>query len=339
MVINNRVNKQDWNRFLVENNGSFLQSFEWGEFQKSLNKKVWRLAIRQDDKIFLIAQIIKETFPFLNKSLLYLPFGPTFSAEFTEDNPLKVVSNTATQKKIQLFLEKTKQIAKQEDAIFLLIESLIRITYETWPRKFVVCDSQKRIQPQKVLILDLKNTENEIFNNIARGTRYNIRLAQRRGVKIISDKTKIEKFYNLLKQTSERQKFSIYPKQYFEKLIDIKGSNFKTELFLAEYNSKIVSGIIMAFFNKAAISLHSASDYNYRQLKANSLLRWHTILQAKNQGCEKYDFWGIDEKKWPGLTYHKKTFGGAEFIYPKSMDIVFQKNWHKIYKAIKKLKN
>lgn len=339
MIINNRVNRQDWDRLLVENNGSFLQSFEWGEFQKSLNKKVWRLIIGQDDKIFLIAQIIKETFPFLNKSLLYLPFGPTFSAEFTEDNPLKVVSSTTIQKKIQLFLEKTKQIAKQEDALFLLIEPFVGITYEALPCKFLVCDSQKRIQPQKVLILDLKDTEDEIFNNIAKGTRYNIRLAQRRGVKIISDKTSIEKFYNLLKQTSERQRFSIYSKQYFKKLLDVKSNNFKTELFLAEYNNKIISGIIMAFFNKTAISLHSASDYNYRQLKANSLLRWYTILQAKDQGCEKYDFWGIDEKKWPGLTYHKKTFGGTEFAYPKSMDIVFQKNWYNLYKIIRKLKN
>jgi len=241
------------------------------------------------------------------------------------------------EEEIIFFLKKIKEIAKKENSIFLHIEPFLEIPFLKKGHFYEKSNSLKRFQPQRVLILDLKKSEEEIFNNISSGTRYNIKLAQRKGVKIISHKAKFEEFYKLLKDTAKRQKFCIYQKEYFKKLLEIEDNDFKTELFLAEYNTKIISAIIMAFFNKTAISLHSASDYQYRKLKANSLLRWQTILRAKKENCEKYDFWGIDEKKWPSLTYFKKNFGGKKFEYPESIDIIFQTNWYKLYKIFKKV--
>ena len=69
--------KENWNEFLLENRGSFLQSFEWGEFQKSLSKNIWRARITHNEKVGLQALVIKERMRF--KSYFYIPYGPVFS--------------------------------------------------------------------------------------------------------------------------------------------------------------------------------------------------------------------------------------------------------------------
>lgn len=72
--------KGDWSEFLVENNGHFLQSWQWGELQKKEGRKVWRLAIKDRGVVALQAQIIKHNLP-LGKSFFYIPFRPLLSDE------------------------------------------------------------------------------------------------------------------------------------------------------------------------------------------------------------------------------------------------------------------
>jgi len=107
------------------------------------------------------------------------------------------------------------------------------------------------------------------------------------------------------------------------------------ELFVAIYNKKIIVANIVMFYKETAIYLHGASDYQYRNLMAPYLLQWQQILEAKERGCSEYDFWGIDEKKWPGVTRFKRGFGGKEIVYPGAYDLVFQPTWYRIYKLAK----
>ncbi len=104
------------------------------------------------------------------------------------------------------------------------------------------------------------------------------------------------------------------------------------ELFLADFKNKIIAANIVVFWEKTAIYLHGASDYEQRNLMAPHLLQWEQIKEAKKRGCIEYDFWGIDEKKWPGVTRFKKGFGGREVEYPGAFDLIFQPVWYKIYK-------
>ena len=69
LTIRENTSKKLWNNFLVLNNGSFLQSFEWGEFQKSFDKKIWRIAIFDNHSVVASVQIIKEFFPIKGKIL------------------------------------------------------------------------------------------------------------------------------------------------------------------------------------------------------------------------------------------------------------------------------
>ncbi len=324
--------KREWDEFLIQNKGSFLQSFNWGEFQKDLGKKIWRFRIISSEKQILAqAQIIKESFfiPGMRKreigAMFYIPYGPCFRNSFLKKEKI-----------IEVILKETKQLAKEEGAIFLKIEPLSSLKRETFLSDLKEVRPLKRIQPKKTLILDLNKNLEEIFQNLHPKTRYNIRLAQRKGLTVKKgqwDSNDFENFWELIQKTAKRKKIRSYSKDYYRKLLKI----MDTELFLAEYKDKIIAANIVIFFGKKAIYLHGGSDYQFRSLMAPHFLQWKQIERAKEKGCVEYDFWGIDEKKWPGLTRFKKGFGGEEITYPEGKDFIFSNFWYKVYQFGRKI--
>ncbi|MEA3453091.1 MAG: peptidoglycan bridge formation glycyltransferase FemA/FemB family protein [Patescibacteria group bacterium] len=311
-------NNQKWNKFLFENKGSFLQSFEWGEFQKSLGKKVWRLEAREGGEIFAQAQVIKEDFSF-GKSHFYIPFGPCFKREDS----------------LEVIFKEIQELAKKENSVFLRIESFAKITI---PKEFLFKTVETRIQPQKTLLLNLEESEEEIFENFSSGTRYNIRLSEKKDVKIRFEDEYIPEFYKLIKKTSIRHSFTPFDEKHYISLFNVKNNDFKVKMCIAEHQGKIIGTYILVLFNKIAFSLHGATNRDYRALKVSNLLQWEKIKLAKRMGCEKFDFWGIDKEKWPGLTAFKQGFNGQELQYPATNEIIFQKFWYKLYCFLKRLK-
>ena len=224
------------------------------------------------------------------------------------------------------FLKKIKEIAKKENAIFFKIEPLDFARGKPFKKS-------TNIQPRKTLILDITKSEEELLKQTHHKTRYNIRLAEKKGVLVKKDKNKFADFWKLIQQTTKRDGFWPHPKEYYKKMIEISG----VELFLAIYKDEVIAANIVVFYKKTAIYLHGASDYKYRNLMAPHLLQWQQILEAKKQGCTEYDFWGINEKKWPGVTRFKKGFNGKEVIYPGAYDLIFQPMWYRVYKIARKI--
>ena len=324
LKINEEIEKKKWNEFIIENEGSFLQSFEWGEFQKSLGQKVWRVMVQEEGKIKATIQIIKEFFPLKGKCFFYVPFGPTFR---------KSLASKEKEEIIRFVLGETKRLAEKEGVIFLRIEPLAPLPAG------IGLPASKRIQARQTLILDLKKEEEEIFQNFRKGTRYSIKFAQKNNVKFEYHEEYLPVFYRLLGKTAKRNKFSCFKEKHYKNLFDFSSNDFKVELWLAKYNEKVIVVNILVFFQKRCFYLHAGSDKELsRDYKASDFLQWQQIKEAKKRGYEKYNFWGIDEKKWPGVTFFKKGFGGEEFIYPEGRDVVFQNFWYRIYKLLRKIK-
>jgi lipid II:glycine glycyltransferase (peptidoglycan interpeptide bridge formation enzyme) len=82
--------------------------------------------------------------------------------------------------------------------------------------------------------------------------------------------------------------------------------------------------------------MHGASASKYRNVMAPYLLQWHAIKLAKNLGYKYYDFYGVDEDKWPGVTRFKKGFGGREVNYPGTFDLIFNRRWYSVYRMVRK---
>ena len=315
---------KEWNEFISDKKCSFLQSFEWGEFQEKQGKEIQRIKI-SDGKILAQAQIIKEKLPFFKGGFFYLPFGPCFEESLKDYEQSEI---------LQLIKDKLRSIARKEKIFFWKIEPFF-----IFPKSFNFKETSKRMQPQLTTVLDLNQPEEKIFQSFSHGLRYNIKFSSRLGVKIKKTEEYNPLFYDLLKKTAKSDGFNIFPEKYFQELMKIRNKLFMPRLYLAEYQNKIIAAYLLLFFNKTVYSLHGGADPEFKKAKPQSLLHWQAIKEAKEEGFTKYDFWGIDEKKWPGITYFKKSFKGETVSYPEGGDIVFEPLKYQFYIFLKSCKN
>lgn len=336
--------KDKWNDFILNNRGSFLQAFEWGEIQEKMGRKVWRMwlvdeKIDEDQPIFA-AQIIKHTLPFIKKSYLYSPHGPVYCRGIIEKIN-NIYGNFVSQKKkyFNEFLDAVRDLCKKENAIFFKMEPLLKSElHKNYLAGTALKKSDKEIQPSETIILDLQKSEEELLKEMKPKTRYNISLAQKHGVKIVKvqDGGQFDEFWHLMVETAKRDKFFVHIRGYYEKLLATTGDDFKNELYLAVWKDRVLAAAIVNFFNGRATYLHGASSSENRNMMAPYLLHWEIIKHAKSAGLREYDLWGISEK-WPGVTRFKQGFGGAEKKYLGAYDLVVDRFWYFVYSLARKV--
>jgi len=274
--------------------GQFLQSKKWEDFQHSIGRKTFRI-----NDILIIKLPLKAGF-----SYLYCPKGP------------KDINND--------FLQQIKKLAKKEKSVFIRCEP---ITLSK--NKFI---KTKDIQPACTSFLNLENTEETLLKEMKQKTRYNIKLAEKKGVKIKKQTSTLDLqiFYNLLQETYKRQGIKTHPKVYYKKLATFN------DIFIAYYNNKAVAGAMVNFDNQTATYLHGGSIQEHKEVMAPYLLHWDIIKEAKKMGYKYYDWWGVDEKKWPGITKFKNGFGGEIVCTPGTVDISINKILYILYKYARK---
>jgi lipid II:glycine glycyltransferase (peptidoglycan interpeptide bridge formation enzyme) len=315
LKIINLESREQLNSFLTGHNYSqFLQSWQWGEFQGRVSGDIFRLGIEDNGKLVAVATLIKKKLP-IGKSYFFCPRGPVIASEKTEVQDL-------------LFIE-IANLAKKENAMFVRIEPLEQLS----AIKYASVQT-KDIEPSLTLMLDLSQNEEKILSDMGQKTRYNVRLAEKHGVKIIeSDVSRFQDFWQLMCDTGERDDFRLHGIIYYDEMLNYNKEFIK--LFFAEYQDRAIATSFVSFFGDTVTYIHGASANLDRQTMAPYLLHWHCIKEAKAKGFHYYDFYGIDEKKWPGVTRFKKGFGGFEVKSPGTFDIIFDQGWYNVYKMVR----
>lgn len=315
-------NKKQLNDFVgSQKHSQFLQAWQWGEFHKIVSENVFRVGVEDGGKLIAAATIIKKALP-MGKKYFYCPRGPIM-----EEGKKVDVSQI-----LELLLSGIKDLAAEEDVMFFRFDPLSKTKAATFEIHKTI-----NIEPDQTLILNLEKSEPELLKGMHPKTRYNINLAQKRGVKIIeAGSGRFEEFWQLMCQTGERDNFRTHGISYYKEML--KADNDFIKLFFAEYKGKPISSIIVAFFGDTATYAHGASSNDNRNVMAPYLLQWHCIKSAKELGHKYYDFYGINAKRWPGVTRFKKGFGGKEVNYPGTYDLVFDKNWYSVYKMVRKVR-
>lgn len=318
-------NKKQLNDFVgAQKHSQFLQSWQWGEFHKTVSENVFRVGVEDGGKLVAAATIIKKALP-MGKKYFYCPRGPIINKS---QIPI-------TKQIVELLYNIIKQMAQEEDAMFLRFDPTFKITDPEHSGLPIVKTID--IEPSQTLILNLEKSEPELLKGMHPKTRYNIKLAQKRGVKIVeAGSDRFEEFWQLMCQTGERDNFRTHGISYYKEML--KTDNDFIKLFFAEYKGKPISSIVVSFFGDTATYAHGASSNDDRNVMAPYLLQWHCIKSAKELGHKYYDFYGINAKRWPGVTRFKKGFGGKEVNYPGTYDLVFDKNWYSVYKMVRKVR-
>jgi lipid II:glycine glycyltransferase (peptidoglycan interpeptide bridge formation enzyme) len=307
---------------------NFLQSWEWGEFQKSLGREVRRLS--WDNKIFV--QAIKMNLP-LGKNYWYIPHAPVIISQ--------------TPEAFAAMSELVDELGKH-GVLFLRVDPIARIEPSTEEQKQErsnrLLEFVPSTQPRCTRVLDLSRTEELLLSQMHQKTRYNIRLAQKKGVEVREGP--IEDFFKLNKQTKQRDNFVSHPDSHYKKMFDSLPGGF-IKIWNAECDGKVLSSNIILYFGDTATYAHGASSNENRELMGSHLLQWNVIQDAKSKGLKYYDFYGVNpedeehaayKESWKGISRFKQGFGGELICYPHSFDLIYKNGWYTLYKLLRKFR-
>jgi lipid II:glycine glycyltransferase (peptidoglycan interpeptide bridge formation enzyme) len=289
---------QTWDGALLSlPNPHVLQNWAWGEFKSRHGWSATRLIWRQDGEAVAAASVLQRKVPRLPMSLLYVPKGPAL--DWTKPDLAERV------------LTDLEVLARRRRALCVKVDPDVYYgdhtpPFSTRPGCASVTSSllrergwrysNEQIQYCNTVLLDLRSPEDELLAAMKQKTRYNVRLAARRGVTIRQGSTAdLATFYDLYDETSQRDGFLIRPEPYYK---DAWGSFLDAglaRLLLAEVEDETAAGLLLFTFGPTAWYMYGASSSRYRKHMPNNLLQWEAIRQAKDAGCTLYDLWGAPE--------------------------------------------
>ncbi len=324
----------DYKPLSIRKDIPFTQGWLFGEWQGAAGRKVRRFEIKNGAETAGFLQAIVYPLVF-SKKFIYIPHGPVLLAACDMRQVKKNLS----------------QIAKEENAVF--------VRFDLWPnldlnlRKYfqqtpVSQYHSSYFQPKFEWTLDMRKSEEELQKEMHPKTRYNINLAQRKGIGIEivnSDFTRyFDDFYKLLKETAKRDKFSLHPKVYYQNILKTLSAE-NAFLAMAKYNGKTLAINLILFFGETAHFVYGGSSDEYKSLRAPHLAHWKGILEAKRQNYKFYNFGAVDgnfsaqggpASGWEGISRFKKGFGGQLLKYSDSYDIVVKPFWYFLYNLRKR---
>ncbi|HLN18598.1 MAG TPA: peptidoglycan bridge formation glycyltransferase FemA/FemB family protein [Patescibacteria group bacterium] len=314
----------DIKNFIQRNSpdGGFLQSPEWKNFQESVGRKSYNIS---EENFY--CNILEHSLPVVGK-YFYIPRGP-------------IVSDQGAVYREQLV--ELINLAKKNNAGWIRIEPATDEILEAIKRNTSskIVKAPHDMQPKELFIIDITKAEEQLLVEMKPKTRYNIKIAKKRGVKV-QVRENIDEFIRLTDIMSKRQGIATHPKEYYQKMCENCSS---MKMYLAEYEGKIIAANLMVFFGHTCTYLHGASDDQYRNVMAPYLLQWQQILDARIAGCEKYDFGGVkinstSGKSWAGVTRFKTGFSPntCPTGFPGSYDIIISPIRYSLYRAIQKTK-
>lgn len=294
-----------------------LQTSTWAELKCSFGWVATRVVARREGRPVAGAQILFRSLPLGLGSVAYLPKGPL--VDWTDVEQCRYV------------LALCEEVARARRAIVLQIEPDLDESPEAAQilKTLGLSRGQHGVQPRRTLVVYLGHSEDEILANMKQKTRYNIRMAERRGVSVraATDDTiaaDLNEFQRLLHSTGERAGFGVHSAEYYGVLYRLFAPQQQAELLIAEYQGRALAALMVFAFGERSWYLYGASGDKERQRMPSYALQWAAIRWAKARGCRSYDLWGVPDVEanvlesefatrkdglWPVYRF-KRGFGG-----------------------------
>ncbi len=317
-----------WDGLVNARGGHLLQTSAWGELKARFGWRVARVALESNGALIAGAQMLVRDLP-LGWRFAYVPRGPVVNPN---DTPA-----------LGALIAELGAMARAQGAFALKIEpnapSPLPLPYEGKEIR-----ASRPIQPQTTIHVDLTHDCDAMLAAMKSKWRYNIRLAERKGVTVrAGDVSDVDTFYRLLEITSVRDRFAIHASAYYRAAIELLSAGDGARLFIAEYEGTPLAAIFVTAVGEEAIYLYGASSNAHRDKMPNHALHWRAMQWAKARGCARYDLWGIAETAWAdvgttfessfqhGLYRFKQGFGGAIVRYAGACDFVFARGKYWLY--------
>ena len=355
-------NKEVWENFLSEGEESklsfspftvareceektFLQSWNWGEFNQTMRNKIWRWGIySKEQKTMNDEQLVGTTLVIKIQAkrgtFLFVPHGPNFKKQETRNR----------QQVLEKLLEELKNIAKEEKASLIRVAPILEKNEENIRifKNLGFREAPIHMHPELTWELDIEPSENELLMGMRKTTRYLIRQAQKnKDIEIIQSNQidDVEIFNKLYQETVARHHFVPFSFDYLKNEFLAFKNDRQILLFLGKYKGEVVSSGIFIFWQNIGFYHHGASSLKYPKIPVSYLLLWEATKEAKRRGCKLFNFWGIvpidsefriqnsefRKHPWAGLTLFKMGFGGYKKEYVKTQDFPLSKKYWLTY--------
>ena len=269
------VSLAEWNQFLQKHpNAHLLQTGAWGELKSAFGWKPVRLVNEEAG-----VQILFRKLP-LGFTIGYIPKGAVSFQSLAISQDL---------------WGEIDSVCKQNHAIFLKLEPDLwdDQSPETWNLELET--SLHNIQPPRTIIIDISGSEEQILARMKQKTRYNIRLAEKKGV-TVRTWDDLESFHKIVLVTGGRDGFGVHSFEYYQRAYELMYPKQMCEILVAEFEGKPLAALFVARNGNRAYYLYGASTDEERNRMPTYLLQWEAMKWAKRLGCEEYDLWAVPDE-------------------------------------------
>ncbi len=362
-----------WNSLISNfSNPHFLQTYEWGQVKAKYGWSplyaVWDAdgswKVESDLNQLSLSKSPVAAALILKRQILRRGFAARLSVLYAPKGPLLDWSNVSLRNRV---LDDLQSFAKKQGAIFLKMDPDVVLGTGV-PQsenddtdnngQSIVSDLKQRgwgfssdqIQFKNTVLIDLRPSEEELLARMKQKTRYNIRLAERKGVSLrIGTSRDFDMLYRMYAETSVRDGFVIRNEEYYKTVWQMFTANTQlpitdnqlpfTEPLIAEVNHEPVAAIFVFYFAGRAYYVYGMSRDVHREKMPTYFLQWEAIRRAKAKGCTVYDLWGapdvFDESDslW-GVYRFKEGLGGKVVRTLGAWDFAPNPLWYKLYSEI-----
>lgn len=320
LIVRPVESKQEWEAFVAAcRPNTFLQSWEWGEFNRVTGNPAVRLGAYDGERLVGCALVI--TIKARRGSFLFCPHGPIVREGGDAASVLRTL------------VASLRDMAKRSGCAFIRFSPLLADTDEH-RRLFNGLGFRPapiHVHPELSWILDVRPAEEDLLKAMRKTTRYSIRKAESDGVRIrmSRDPDDVETFWVVYQATVDRQNFTPFSKAYLRREFETFAEHDRAAWFFGSYNGEVISAAMVIFDGHSGYYHQGASIQKYPKITASYLLQWRAIQEAKRRGCSSYNFWGISPENrpkhpWAGLSLFKKGFGGVAEPYVHAQDLVLR---------------
>jgi peptidoglycan pentaglycine glycine transferase (the first glycine) len=341
-----QVSLTNWNQFLQNHpNAHILQMGEWGELKSAFGWDVVRIVSGEMGIQILFRKLpLGFTIAYAPKPVFTNPRNNDFSRSGMTD-PTGALRGVVTTWGEEFWAE-VDLVCKKRRAVFLKIEPDLwddqRSTFN------VPCStrSSHNIQPPRTITVDIRGTEDAILARMKQKTRYNIRLAEKKGITVRAWDD-IPAFHKMMLVTGGRDGFGVHSLEYYHRaygLFHPKGTGM-AELLVAEFEGKPLAALMVFACGTRAWYIYGASTDEERNRMPTYLLQWEAMRWARAKGAQEYDLWGVPDEDeatleaefesrhdglW-GVYRFKRGFGGALKRSQQAVDRVYNSWLYKLY--------
>ncbi|OGK13193.1 hypothetical protein A3A93_02380 [Candidatus Roizmanbacteria bacterium RIFCSPLOWO2_01_FULL_38_12] len=312
-----------------------LQSWEWGQARLETGVNVIRVGEYKDNHLHNVFQMTLHPVPHTKWKIGYLPRSVMPS--------IKVI-------------EFLFEVGREHNLIFIKLEPYISVIgnqYSVISPELMTDNRQQIVKskhplfPDWTQILDLNGTVDELLKKMKSKTRYNIRLATKKGVTVKeqSDDQGFEVFLKLYFDTCERQHYYGHDEKY-HRIIWENLKNKIAHILIAYYKDEPLAAYELFNFRNRFYYPYGGSSIKHREMMASNLLMWEAIKLGKNLGAKEFDMWGslppnsdTSKNDWGGFTRFKEGYGTKYKQFIGSYDLVVKPALYKIYTLAHQLRS